>query len=144
MRGLRIAWVLFALVASPLRAMSGGGESSVVVVVHPQRTEAVNIEEVARIFLGRRRFWSDGARITPLNLPAGNVTRERFSRHVLHEESAGLAGYWNAQYFHGVLPPTVLDSPQAVKQYVATDRNAIGYLESGAVDATVRVLLTFE
>ncbi|MFN8543888.1 MAG: hypothetical protein U0807_06755 [Candidatus Binatia bacterium] len=143
MRGLRalLAAVVLAGVPAVFADEKPGG---LVVIVHPARTGTLGADDVARIYLGRRRFWDDGAAIVALNLPAGTPVRERFSRRVLRDDSAHLADYWNAQYFHGVLPPAVLSSSDAVKRYVAADRKAIGYIEAGDVDETVRVVLTLE
>jgi hypothetical protein len=112
-----------------------------VVIVHPARHDALGVDDVARIYLARQRFWDDGRPIVALNLPAGTVLRERFSRRVLHDDSAHLAAYWNERYFHGVFPPAVLSSTDAVKRYVARDPNAVGYVEAGQVDDSVRVVV---
>jgi hypothetical protein len=121
---------------------AGADDEPMAVIVHPDRRDRLDRDDVARIFLARRRFWDDGAPIVPLNLPAGTALRERFSREVLHEQSRDLQRHWNEAYFHGVLPPPVLSSPLAVKRYVAADRNAIGYVPSSDVDDTIRVVLT--
>ncbi len=55
--------------------------------------------------------------------------------------SGALAAYWNDQYFLGTFPPVTLSSTEAVKRYVASDPNAIGYVEASSVDSTVRVVL---
>jgi ABC-type phosphate transport system substrate-binding protein len=119
-------------------------EGSLVVIVHPQRTAALAIDDVRRIYLGGRRFWDDGSTIVAFNLPAGTPVRERFSRRVLHGDSAQLAAYWNERYFHGMFPPAVLSSSDAVKRYVASEPGAIGYIEATEVDSSVRVVLTLE
>ncbi len=135
----------FLVLALALGAWTGSAaEGPIAVIVHPRRTTPLDLEDVARIFFGRRRFWDDGRAITPLNLPSGTPLRERFSRRVLREDSARLAAYWNEQYFHGVFPPAVLSSPDAVKRYVGGDPNAIGYIDAGDVDDTVRVVLTID
>ena len=119
-------------------------DPALVVIVHPDRAATLAIDEVGRIYRGRRRFWDDGSAIVALNLPSGTSLRERFSQRVLHGDSAQLAAYWNEQYFHGLFPPTVLSSGDAVKRYVASDPKAIGYIEAADVDASVRVVLTLE
>ncbi len=123
---------------------AGARDSALVVIVHPDRRAALTVADVAHIYLGRRRFWDDGSAIVALNLPAGTPLRERFSRSVLHGDSGRLASYWNEQYFHGVFPPAVLLSTEAVKRYVASDRKAIGYIATSQLDATVRPILTIE
>jgi ABC-type phosphate transport system substrate-binding protein len=120
------------------------GDAPLVVIVHPERRDALTVDDLARVYLARMRFWRDGTPIVPLNLPAGTALRERFSRQVLHEDSAHLAAYWNERFFHGVFPPAVLSSTDAVKRYVASDRRAIGYIEAAQVDDTVRVVLRLD
>ena len=114
-------------------------ELRLVVVVHPTRSDALDREALAQIYLRRRRLWDDGSAIAPLNLPSGDALRESFSQRVLHLSPARLADYWNREYFGGVLPPATLASTAAVLRYVAADRNAIGYLRVSEVDEQVRV-----
>ena len=119
-------------------------EHALAIVVHPARTAALGIEDVAHIFLRKRRFWEDGAPIVALNREPGTAARAAFSRRVLRADPAQLEEYWNHKYFDGVFPPTVLSSCNAVKRYVATDRNAIGYIDLSEVDDSVRVVLKLE
>ena len=57
-----------------------------VIIVHPRRTSQLSLEDVAQIYLKRRRFWDDGSPIVPLSLSSGTPLRERFSRAVLRPE----------------------------------------------------------
>jgi ABC-type phosphate transport system substrate-binding protein len=111
------------------------------VIVHPSRTTRMNRTEVARIYLRTQRFWGDGQPIVAINREAGSRAREQFSERVLGSETSWLPAYWNEQYFQGVFPPATLSSGAAVKRFVASDRNAIGYIEAGEVDESVTVVL---
>jgi hypothetical protein len=111
------------------------------VIVHPKRHVDLSIDEVAQIYLRRKRFWNDGSPVVPLNLSSTDPLRERFSRRVLRQDTQRLAEYWNRQYFFGIFPPATLASAEAVRRYVAADPNAIGYLPSSQADDSVRVLL---
>lgn len=115
-----------------------------VVIVHPNRPIALGVDDVARIFLKKQRFWDDGSAIVPLNREAQSALREAFSRRVFGMSSAALATYWNQQYFLGVLPPPTLSSSEAVKRYVASEPGAIGYVEATVADDSVRVALRFD
>jgi len=119
-------------------------ERALAIVVHPERAAALDIEDVARIYLRKRRFWDDGTPIVALNREPETAARTTFSRRVLRADPAQLEEYWNERYFEGIFPPTVLSSGAAVKRYVAADRNAIGYIESKDVDASVRVVLKLD
>lgn len=98
-------------------------------------------EALARIFRRKMLYWPDGIKIEPVNLPATDPLRQAFSRHVLKMELAELEDYWNQQYFHGIFPPYVLASQEAVLRFVADNPGAIGYVAGCAVDARVVVVL---
>jgi ABC-type phosphate transport system substrate-binding protein len=133
------ACAALALVAAVPAATAG---HAIAVIVHPARAVALDRDEVARIFLRKRRFWDDGTPIIALNREPQSTVRAAFTRSILEPTVADLQRYWNEQYFHGVFPPPVLSSAAAVKRYVATDRNAIAYVETSDVDDTVRAVLT--
>lgn len=110
--------------------------------------EALDRDEARRVWLLRRRFWRDGTRIVPVNLPAASPVRDAFSRAVLGRPARELAAYWNDLWFHGTAPPPVLPSERAVLLFVARTPGSVGYVTQAAwadpADAApaVRVLLT--
>lgn len=134
---------LFLALALLVPAITGGGDR-LAVIVHPERQANLSIDDVAQIYLRRKRFWEDGTPVVPLNLPSASPLRERFSRLVLRETAPRLADYWNRVYFHGILPPATLVSTESVRRYVASDPNAIGYVPDSEVDGSVRVLLRLD
>jgi len=135
-----MAFVLSVL--TPSRVASH--EDRMVVIVHSERRAELSIEVVAQIYLRRKRFWDDGTVIVPLNLPSQAPLRARFSELVLKQTETRLADYWNRRYFDGILPPATLASTEAVRRYVASDKNAIGYVPAAEVDGSVRVVLYLE
>jgi ABC-type phosphate transport system substrate-binding protein len=124
-----------------LLAAATYAEDTVAVVVHPTRTVTMSREEVARIYLKKQRYWSDGEPIVVINRESGCVTRQVFTERVFGGDSAWLVGYWNERYFEGVFPPATLSSGAAVKKFVASERNAIGYIDATDVDESVKVVL---
>ena len=64
-------------------------EQALAIVVHRARTDALDIEDVARIYLRKRRFWDDGAPIVALHRELGTAARAFFSRRVLRETVMG-------------------------------------------------------
>ncbi|MDQ3730559.1 MAG: hypothetical protein M3329_00985 [Pseudomonadota bacterium] len=137
-----LAITLVIALLAPLSTV--GGEDSMAVIVHPERRTTLSVNEIAQIYLRRKRFWNDGATIVPLNLPAQAPLRARFSARVLNQTQARLADYWNRQYFQGVLPPATLASTEAVRRYVAVDPDAIGYVPASKVNESVRVVLRLD
>ena len=123
------------LVAAPALA------EDIAVIVNKDRTTQLNREEIAQIFLKKRRFWDDGTPMLPVNQSAGSTTRASFDRAVFGAGARRLSVYWNRAYFGGVLPPATLASDEAVRRFVVSEPRAIGYIRAGAVDASVRVVL---
>jgi ABC-type phosphate transport system substrate-binding protein len=139
-RALLGAWVAATLWLGALPA-SGAEELELAVIVHPTRAAALTTEAVKRIFLKRQRFWDDGHPIVAINQEVGTPAREAFTRLVFGAEAARLPAYWNERYFHGVLPPIILGSEEAVMRYVASRPGAIGYVDARHADASVAVVL---
>lgn len=125
---------------------TGDGQSSlpIAVVVPLAETESLQPTELALIYRRKKQFWSGGARVLPVNLPADSVVRQRFSEVVLGDSPEQMEEYWNQQYFQGVLPPHVLASEAAVQRFVSETRHAIGYLPFCSPRNGVRVVLVID
>lgn len=130
-----------ALAMALVSAVTLAEELELAVIVHPSRAGTLSRETVRRIFLKRQRFWDDGRAIVAINQESASTAREAFTRIVFGDEAARLPAYWNEQYFHGVLPPIILGSEEAVVRYVANRPDAIGYVDARHVDATVTTAL---
>ena len=141
MRLLRASLLVFIL--APL-VDSALAEPRLVVVIHPDRPDTLTVGDVRQIYLKKRRYWSDGRPIIPINRDAASEIRATFSRAVFGPTAGRLATYWKRRYFQGVLPPATLASAAAVKRFVATEPNAIGYLEADDADDSVRVAVALE
>jgi len=138
--------IRIAVLASIALLASGAADAQerLAVIVSADRSAELSREEVAQIFLKKRRFWSAGEPIVPVNRNASSKAREIFTRRIFDQEARFLRAYWNRQYFQGVLPPLTLASDEAVKRFVAQERNAIGYVDEKIVDSSVRVLFVLE
>jgi ABC-type phosphate transport system substrate-binding protein len=131
---LSILWVFFPTVLYAT-------EQIAVIVANAQELESLSRADLARIYERRRRFWNDGARIIPINLPADHPLRRQFSLQVFNRPPEEMQDYWNTQYFHGVSPPYVLASEQAVLEFVANTPGAIGYVNARVLNGQVKVLM---
>jgi len=137
---LRRLIIAILLLTSPPGALAVVPER-LALIVRADRDVVLRLDEVAQIYLRKRRFWPDRSPIVPVNRDSGSPIREAFNRRIFPNTERSLQVYWNQQYFKGVLPPVTLASDEAVKRFVAVDENAIGYIRANAVDESVRVLL---
>lgn len=124
--------------------LSFGVQADIAVIVNPANANVVSADDLNRLFLGRASSFADGSKATPLNLSEGQVARDEFDSKVLNRSSAQLKAYWSKLVFTGKgTPPKEMADDASVKAAVAADPNAIGYISSGSVDGTVKVVTTF-
>lgn len=94
------------------------------------------------IYLKKIFLDAAGHRRIPVNLPADAPLREAFSHALFHKSGDELQDYWNQNYFHGITPPYVLGSQDAVVRFVSQTPGAIGYIASCYLRPGVRPVLT--
>jgi hypothetical protein len=97
-------------------------------------------ETVALIFRRKLAYWENGQRIQPVNLPPVHPLRRSFSQAVLGQAPESLDDYWREMYFHGVRPPHVLASEEAVALFVAATPGAIGYVANCIPEGKVTIV----
>lgn len=102
---------------------------------HPTR------ESISLIFKRKQKYWENGTRIQPVNLPTTHPLRRAFSQTILGQAPEALEDYWREMYFHGVLPPYVLASEEAVILFVSSTPGAIGYVSTCVPEHGVDVVL---
>jgi hypothetical protein len=130
--------------------LAGGGSAPglaaqtdplIAVVVAKGNAEKLRLGDLALIYRRKQLFWNDGTKVNPVNLPVKNPLRRIFSQAVLGATPEDLEKYWNDMYFHGMSPPYVLSSDEAVLRFVAQTRGAIGYVAYCSVAERARVVL---
>ncbi|MBI5506224.1 MAG: hypothetical protein HY899_15620 [Deltaproteobacteria bacterium] len=133
------------LAGAPETMLAGEVEppSVAVVVNHDSTLRSLDAEVLRDLYLRRRVLIADGSRVVPVNLPADDPLRLRFSQLVLGRRPAELSGYWDRLYYEGVRPPIVLPSAEAIRRYLHADLRAIGYLAEEEVDSSLRVIAVF-
>jgi hypothetical protein len=139
----RLSLLLAGLVlgASTLAQQAWAYERPFVVITGPGDERHLSREAVSQVFLRKQVFWDNGTRVQPVNLPADNPLRRAFSQVVLGHLPQELEDYWREMYFHGVLPPHVLASEEAVILFVASTPGAIGYVSTCYPDRRVSVVM---
>ncbi|HYA38613.1 MAG TPA: phosphate ABC transporter substrate-binding protein [Candidatus Methylomirabilis sp.] len=137
---LRFAALCLLLGASPLRA----AETGLAIIAHPgNRLTGITQEEVVRIYLGKTNAFPDGAPVRAVDQRLASPSREKFYAQVVKKTNSEITAYWSKLMFTGMAtPPNVLNDDAAVKAWVASHPEGLGYVDSKVVDASVKVLLT--
>ncbi|MCV2353554.1 hypothetical protein LNV09_05195 [Paucibacter sp. B2R-40] len=126
-----------------LALLAGGAQlaaADVAVIVHPSNAASIDEEQITKIFLGQTKTFSGGSEATPVDIKESPL-REEFGTKVLKKNSAQLKALWARQIFTGgAKPPRELGSDEEVIKFVASTPGAIGYVDAGKANATVKVI----
>lgn len=140
--GLRPVIVLLVamLLATSIQARERESGVIAVIVATDFEHRSLGNTELGLIFLRKKLYWPNGKRMRPANLPTQHLLRRQFSQHVLGSLPETQSEHWNELYFHGISPPHVVNSQEAMLRYVAETSGAIGYIDACLVDGRVREL----
>lgn len=131
-----LAWLVLTL-ASPVDALA----DDIVIIVNRNNTNIVDAVFVQRVYVGTIKGWPDGTAVLVLDQPEGSDAREVFCATVLKKSVTNVKAIWSQNIFTGKgLPPKVTTPDQAIKQAVAANVGAIGYIHVAQLDATVKAL----
>jgi ABC-type phosphate transport system substrate-binding protein len=113
----------------------------VVVIGNKANANTVDKALVAKLYSGETKSWPSGDGAVLYDQPEDSPVRADFSTDFVGKSPANLKAIWSRLVFSGrALPPKVVDGDAAVKQAVAANPNAIGYVRAASVDASVKVL----
>ena len=120
------------------------GAPSIAVIAHPQLAAPPALRsDLARVFKRRQRITEAKEPLVPVNLPPEHPLRRAMAEILFHRSPRDMGPYWDQQYFHGVLPPKVVGSQEAMLRFVHETRGAIGYVADCRVDPRVQVIARF-
>jgi ABC-type phosphate transport system substrate-binding protein len=126
-----------ALILAVLAAPSIYAEE-LVVIVNPA-AKPISKEQIADLYLGR------GGGLTPIDQAAGSAIYVEFYKKATGRDVAQVKAIWSRILFTGRgLPPKQLPDSAAVKKAVASNPNAVGYIEKSAADTSVKVVLPLD
>jgi ABC-type phosphate transport system substrate-binding protein len=136
--------ILHLATAFVLGLGASGAFAQVAVVVSPKSPVAsMTADQVSGIFLGKSNTLPSGATAVPTDLPDSAATRELFYTKVTGKSTAQVKAAWSRLVFSGkATPPKELASSAEVKKFVASNPDAIGYIEKSAVDSSVKVVFS--
>lgn len=113
--------------------------ADLVVVANPNvKLNAISQIELTKIFLGQSSVYPDGSKAVPLDINGDH--RNSFYTYILKKSPTQLEKYWARMIFTGKAQPPRQISSKDVKSIVADTQGAISYMDSAAVDSSVKVL----
>ena len=96
---------------------------------------SLSASEIKALYLGKSRD------LSVFDQNSGTSVRKDFLDKVVGKSESQFKAYWSKRIFTGKgTPPKQLDSDAAMKTMVANTPGSIGIIDSGSVDASVKVI----
>ena len=127
--------------AAMLMTVSAARADIVVVVSAKSSVGKLTKDQVADVFLGKSTSLPGASQAVPLDQAAGSKVRDEFYTKVTGQTQAQVKTTWAKLSFSGKgTPPKALGSDDEVKQQLAANPNAIGYVDKSKLDASVKAV----
>lgn len=125
-----------------LFAASAVAQAGVVVVMSSKSdVSALTKAQVAQIYMAKSDALPNGRVAKPIDQAEGSAVRNEFYSKVAEKNAAQMKAYWSQLTFTGkAQPPRKVSGDAAVKDALADNPAAVGYISDGAVDGSVKVV----
>jgi len=132
------ALLLPLLILSPLSS-----QADITIISNKSvNVDSITPKQAKKLWLGRLKKLG-GARVTVVDQTTSNKTFDDFYNKVIHKKPRQLKAYWAKIMFTGKgFPPKQLANDTAIIEWVSRTPGALGYVDSSAVNDTVKSLLT--
>lgn len=116
--------------------------AEIAVVVHPSASfDSLSQDQIQRIFLGKTKKFPNGNQAVPLNQNTGTPIHDKFNEGVCNKSPGQYRAYWSQLIFTGKgAPPKDSGGDADIVKLVSTNPNLIGYIDSSAVDGSIKVV----
>ena len=132
-----VAAMFLMMNAAPTMAESDNSDF-VIVVNKVQPSASINVAALKGIYLREVKSWkTNDAEIVPVDLS----TADSFYMNLFGKSYTQMQAYWmKMRINHSMNMPVSKKDAESVKQFIATNKDAIGFLKSSDVDDRVKVL----
>lgn len=133
-------WVSNLLFAVVMVFTSSQVMAEIAVIVNSgSEISSLSSSEVKALYLGKSK------QLKAFDQAKGSGIRKNFMDEVVGKSESQFNAYWSKRIFSGKgSPPKLLDNDEAVKSLVSSSDKAIGYIDSSAVDGSVKVVYTVQ
>ena len=135
-----VKWAQLFLMGAAV-AVAGATSAGIAVVVNPAVGDSFDKSQVERLFLGKTSKLPGGGAAQVVDQVDGTAARVGFYQGVSGKSESQVKAYWSKLIFTGKgTPPQQVADDAAVKAFVGSTANGIGYVDSGSVDGSVKVV----
>lgn len=128
-----------------LWASGAVADEPLVIIVNPANAvSTLSVPDLTNIYRGEKSRWPNGKLILLLMAAPGSPERTAVLKKIYKMSESDYLKYFIQASFTGEVSaaPKDLDSAAQIKQTVASNPGAIGYVKQSDADSTVKVILT--
>ncbi len=142
----RTLLIAISLATLLLSSISGTAHAQIAVVVGAKSpVTGINKEQTAALFLGKSSQLPGAGAPFLVDQSEASDLRKNFYNKVTDKTPAQVKAIWARLVFSGKSsPPKEAPTSADVKKLLASNPDALGYIEKSAVDSSVKVLLEIE
>jgi ABC-type phosphate transport system substrate-binding protein len=135
--------LLLALVVCTINPAKAG--EIVVIVNSESNVMTLSKRELIDLYMGKSLTFPNGLKTVTLDHNLESELRKQFYQLLVNKSVAQVNAYWARLLFTGrAKPPTEIASSEQVKLFVRENINAIGYIDSGLLDSSVKEVFRVE
>ncbi|ALO35307.1 hypothetical protein CMT41_11675 [Colwellia sp. MT41] len=118
--------------------------AEVAVIVNSANNNDIDVKLVKKIYLGKTKAFSNGAKVKVYTLPSNQDDTEYFRKKALNKSNSQFKSYWSKLSFTGKgTPATELDTAAEIITAIKKDPKAIGFINSSDVNDEVKVVINY-
>ena len=137
------AMAAIVMASQAVPSLAGSDNSEYVIVANKQlQGSSINLTTLKGIYLREVRKWGNNmGDIVPVDLDS----EQSFYQNLFGKSHSQMQAYWlNMRIKYSIELPISRKDSEGVKQFIAENRGAIGYIRSSDVDDRVKVLKLVE
>ncbi|MBE0370815.1 MULTISPECIES: substrate-binding domain-containing protein [Pseudoalteromonas] len=140
----KVTWKVILAVSTFSLFNTSSAFAEVAIVVHPSNASSFDQKHIKKIFLGKAKSFSNGRSAILISTSSKDPVTDEFNKKVIGKSSSQVKAYWSKILFTGKgTPPQEMGSASDVIAAVASNPDAIGYVDASAISDTVKVVATF-
>lgn len=118
----------------------GSAQADVVVIVNLLGPDYLSQTQVSKLYLGKSKQLPSQGKAYIIDMADDSEIKREFHQKVTHKSESQLQAYWSRLIFTGKgKPPHKVRTPELVLSLVASNENAIGYIDESLVNDRVKI-----
>ncbi len=125
-----------------LLAWSTGALAEIAIIANTGSGGSLDAKTAKKLFLGKTKVVPGMSSVSLVGQVDTSPVKAEFTQKVTKKKLGKYKAYWSKMIFSGkAVPPKELANDAEVKAHIKSHTDAVGYIDAGSIDDSVKVLL---